>query len=315
MDNRGGKRPRTEHAPKFARPGRQDRRGASRRQFTHRHKDRSNSERGGATGVKPPESLCSVCHQIPQPKYKCPKCRLSYCSVDCCRKHKDQCSQQPPASLIDNGVVGDASGHVRARESKYLEMHMIPSDVGKETKQPVVMTNAYEDMDEGWQITDEMISAMKESAWLREELQDVGLRHLIYQIASSSVNVVKSFRGSSGVGHDKEPETEQEQALFRLKENYPKFRSFVDRLLVLTGILERQGDALNQSLQDWLDDDIHQGPLLLKTPANVSGSSQSHPTVLPLDGRSTIDNTVEEEGSMTNSEIDDDDESAARVKN
>ncbi|KAK3257366.1 hypothetical protein CYMTET_33544 [Cymbomonas tetramitiformis] len=31
---------------------------------------------------------CGVCLQNPS-KYKCPKCRIPYCSVECCKKHKE----------------------------------------------------------------------------------------------------------------------------------------------------------------------------------------------------------------------------------
>ncbi|XP_033099532.1 zinc finger HIT domain-containing protein 3-like [Anneissia japonica] len=43
-------------------------------------------------------------------KYKCPKCYHKYCSVTCCKKHKESCTQvsikdKPPAISTTNLVV------------------------------------------------------------------------------------------------------------------------------------------------------------------------------------------------------------------
>ncbi|XP_006832415.1 PREDICTED: zinc finger HIT domain-containing protein 3 isoform X3 [Chrysochloris asiatica] len=34
--------------------------------------------------------VCVVC--LEKPKYRCPACRVPYCSVTCFRKHKEQCN-------------------------------------------------------------------------------------------------------------------------------------------------------------------------------------------------------------------------------
>ncbi|KAJ8266337.1 hypothetical protein GJAV_G00129240 [Gymnothorax javanicus] len=34
--------------------------------------------------------VCSVCNEQ-TPKYKCPRCKVRYCSVTCCKNHKDDC--------------------------------------------------------------------------------------------------------------------------------------------------------------------------------------------------------------------------------
>ncbi|XP_003414618.1 zinc finger HIT domain-containing protein 3 [Loxodonta africana] len=37
-------------------------------------------------------AVCVVC--LEKPKYRCPACRVPYCSVTCFRKHKEQCSPE-----------------------------------------------------------------------------------------------------------------------------------------------------------------------------------------------------------------------------
>jgi zinc finger HIT domain-containing protein 3 len=48
------------------------------------------SNKKGFEKVSP---LCCVCQEAGG-RYKCPKCRLPYCSVSCCRTHKEACGQQ-----------------------------------------------------------------------------------------------------------------------------------------------------------------------------------------------------------------------------
>ncbi|XP_018882742.2 zinc finger HIT domain-containing protein 3 isoform X2 [Gorilla gorilla gorilla] len=36
--------------------------------------------------------VCVIC--LEKPKYRCPACRLPYCSVACFRKHKEQCNPE-----------------------------------------------------------------------------------------------------------------------------------------------------------------------------------------------------------------------------
>uniref|UniRef100_A0A4X2KVY7 HIT-type domain-containing protein n=1 Tax=Vombatus ursinus TaxID=29139 RepID=A0A4X2KVY7_VOMUR len=43
-------------------------------------------------------AACSVCEEVP--KYRCPACRVPYCSVPCYKKHKEQCK---PSLVVKNG--------------------------------------------------------------------------------------------------------------------------------------------------------------------------------------------------------------------
>lgn len=99
-----------------------------------------------------------------------------------------------------------------------------------------------DDLEEGWKITDAMIEAMEQSEWLKKELKDVGLRHLIMNI-NRAADVAR--RNSS--------KTEQEEELDQTKNDYPPFKTFIDKLLVLTGVLERHGEDENLDMNQWLE--------------------------------------------------------------
>ncbi|XP_020847467.1 zinc finger HIT domain-containing protein 3 [Phascolarctos cinereus] len=43
-------------------------------------------------------AVCSECEEVP--KYRCPACRVPYCSVPCYKKHKEQCK---PSHVVKNG--------------------------------------------------------------------------------------------------------------------------------------------------------------------------------------------------------------------
>jgi hypothetical protein len=114
----------------------------------------------------------------------------------------------------------------------------------------------YEDLDAGWKITEEMMNEIDKSDWLRKELQDGGLRQLIWEVCSASKRITHSGKF-----------THQEELLHAMSAKHPMFRVFLDKLKVLAGVLERQcapGDE-NEDLKNWLENDGHDmGPLTLK---------------------------------------------------
>uniref|UniRef100_A0A7S1GK62 Uncharacterized protein n=1 Tax=Cyclophora tenuis TaxID=216820 RepID=A0A7S1GK62_CYCTE len=83
---------------------------------------------------------------------------------------------------------------------------------------------------------------MDKSDWLHKELGDGGLRQIISEILATSKIVTATGR------------TCQEEALIRFQSKYPNFRHFIDKLLVVTGILERQEqqEENDEELEDWL---------------------------------------------------------------
>jgi hypothetical protein len=110
-----------------------------------------------------------------------------------------------------------------------------------------------EDLAEGWKITKEMMDKMDNCEWLQSELEDGGLRQIIHQVCDSS----------NAVAHGQN--THQEVSLEQAKAKYPNFGRFMDKLLVLTGVLERQELQDDEELDDWLkrENDEELGPLAL----------------------------------------------------
>ncbi|XP_036767000.2 zinc finger HIT domain-containing protein 3 isoform X1 [Manis pentadactyla] len=49
--------------------------------------------------------VCVIC--LEKPKYRCPACRMPYCSVTCFRKHKEQCNPetQPGGKKIRSAAI------------------------------------------------------------------------------------------------------------------------------------------------------------------------------------------------------------------
>lgn len=188
--------------------------------------------RGPPPEPKTPPKQCSVCELIDPPKqYKCPKCRALYCSVACCREHKLKC---PGAPVVDKPVV----------VSQYV-CDLPPETADKPRwKRPKLNSRDEDDEEDGWKITEDMKNRMMSSSWLRDHLSDRGLRHLLTQVYEAS-NLVpkqrKNFRNRGAQYDDDVIQTDQERRLRQLKEDFPKFAEFTDKLLVLTGVLQQDG--------------------------------------------------------------------------
>jgi hypothetical protein len=107
----------------------------------------------------------------------------------------------------------------------------------------------YEDLEEGWKMTQDMIDSMHQSDWLHNELQDPGLQQIIAEIATASRAVIDGGGGSGRKFKHNLPQqqrideatTHQERLLHKLQGDHPPFKSFLDKLLVLTGVLEVGG--------------------------------------------------------------------------
>jgi hypothetical protein len=138
------------------------------------------------------------------------------------------------------------------------------------TKPPLTQRHyEQQDLEPGWKMTDEMRNAMRESSWLRQELADPGLQHLISSVVHASSILPTSAkhgrfrtnRRESGFGSL--PTTPQEQLLAQLKLSNPQFRLFIDKLLVTAGVLEVQQPQFD--LKVWLQgNDCDSPPLQLK---------------------------------------------------
>lgn len=153
-----------------------------------------------------------------------------------------------------------------------------------------------DELDEGWKITKEMMDVMDKSTWLKQELQDGGLRQIIAQIDAESNRVTNSGK------------TSQEEALEKAKSKYKPFEGFVDKLLVITGILEREETEEKEEMEDWLERDSDDlGPLALKpVPRKIP---MKLPAVLDDSDESVVDSSSEDsdDGSSDSDSSEDDD--------
>ena len=148
-----------------------------------------------------------------------------------------------------------------------------------------------DDLDEGWKITDEMKQALENSPWLRKQLQDGGLREVIRQVVASGEGL----------------ESQQQQ-----QHRFPQFQVFLDKLLVVAGVLEREDDT-NEPLEEWLESDWGQhnnNP----PPLSLKPLRRKLPTFPPVDVSSSDDEEVEvedkndEDSDDSSDEKDDDNE-------
>jgi len=275
----------------------ESRRGRSRRNFPNRCKP-----------APIPPQTCSECSVL-NPKYKCPTCRATYCSVSCCRKHKEKkCVSEDvsPAKITE-----------AKKKSKYLPSDLLTSDPIRTSKvQRELLMNDDDDFNDiGWVITEEMMNEMDKSDWLRQELHDGGLRQLVYEVFSASNVVVRDKR--SGIN----PMTHQEETLLSLQTQYPSFKVFLDKLKVLTGVLERQEQDDMLDLEEWLQcDGSDLGELALKSlpsrrqEINLSAIKHSSSSDNSSDSGSgsSLESTSEEESSEdSSSECDSTDEDAS----
>lgn len=168
---------------------------------------------------------------------------------------------------------------------------------------------AFEDLDDGWKLTSEMKEALHGSPWLERELQDEGLRQALCRIVSASHNVVGSHHHHRGINVDTANETEQEQLLRQKRTSCPAFAAFLDKAMVVAGVLERQGKEADTNMEEWLEQKTNtQGPL-----NNVSlkplPSRQRPPTFLPVVARKN--GGMQDEGSSEDSETSSDEDSSS----
>eukprot|EP00804_Cyclotella_cryptica_P013495 CCRYP_017220-RC/>CCRYP_017220-RC protein AED:0.19 eAED:0.27 QI:0/0/0.5/1/0/0/2/412/238 len=104
--------------------------------------------------------------------------------------------------------------------------------------------NDSHDDEPGLNITPDMKKRLQQSTWLRKELQDGGLRHLIGMIDAASDDDEengdnnKRFHSKKARRNAHEEITPRVLALARIKNSHPKFASFIDRLLLTAGVLQ-----------------------------------------------------------------------------
>mmetsp|Transcript_15554 Transcript_15554/g.24177 ORF Transcript_15554/g.24177 Transcript_15554/m.24177 type:complete len:254 (+) Transcript_15554:119-880(+) len=162
---------------------------------------------------------CSVCH-TEIGKYKCPKCRAPYCSVACCKSHRESCTCVP----IENDPKSADAAPTAQIKSKYADYILPASEVAEKMKRrKSLASRGAEEEEEEWRLTPNMLSRLDENDWLRNEVSsDGGLRQIIVDIDCAS---------------------DREKALNEAKVKYPRFAEFVEKMLHCAGILVNDDEA------------------------------------------------------------------------
>mmetsp|Transcript_321 Transcript_321/g.537 ORF Transcript_321/g.537 Transcript_321/m.537 type:complete len:290 (-) Transcript_321:1995-2864(-) len=211
-------------------------------------------------------SACGVCGESNhRAKYKCPRCRLPYCSVKCCKDHKVSCDPTQRNIGVDTNVK-DSNNCSRAI-SKYVAADELTRDplLNSVIRKQMLRENEDEPEDEGWRITQEMMENIDKNEWLRKELADGGLRQIIAQIdnaddVSLHENIAwqrhgqhgkrKRLLGGSGNDYDPSP---RELELMKARRLNPNFNNFIDRLLLIAGVLvESDKTTIEQEVATYL---------------------------------------------------------------
>lgn len=236
----------------------------------------------------PPKSkpCCVVCGSD-DGKYKCPKCREPYCSVKCCREHKEKCPVLVAAAAAaveagkanpdgadtkienttDGAAAGSSSGESKdvsdKRKSKYLPSDSLTADpLENAVKRRRMLDEDGSDSDDegtGWRLTREMMDRIDSSQWLRNELADGGLRQLISEI--DSADEAAAARGSYHKRRNnnsrnrfadmgKVKMSPRELALEKARRTNPTFGRFMDKLLLTAGILTTPDGGLGGDIGD-----------------------------------------------------------------
>lgn len=158
-------------------------------------------------------------------------------------------------------ITAATAGSNTESESKYLTVDVLKQQSASRPKKRIRRSSNNNESDDddqpGWNITDEMKQLVQRSDWLRKELNDGGLRHLIGEIdAASDVeeeedeadngsnNYYKRRKNKWGMkdhnnknGNAVDDISPRVLALARTKHSHPKFAAFMDKLLLTAGVL------------------------------------------------------------------------------
>lgn len=206
-------------------------------------------------------------------RYKCPKCRLPYCSVKCCKDHKEICpavikvdKEKETACVHENNTNSLTSS---TEASQYVPPDALNSNpIETAIKRRSMLDDNDTDDDSieehGWKISKEMMERLHRSAWLRNELSDGGLRQMIATIDNADwdqreeTKKRKRYQNTNQID-ELDP---REAALERAKFTNHKFAKFVDKLLLTAGVLE-ENKNIDDDINNLLDGDIGPRNLIL----------------------------------------------------
>lgn len=258
-------------------------------------------------------------------RYKCPKCRSPFCCVQCSKEHK---ANKCPATSNNNttetaDVAASTKGNAaptNEHQSKYLSREELTSNQPQRKRIRRAASGDESDSDDepGWNITPEMKKLVRQSTWLRKELQDGGLRQLIERIDAASddegedaCNISSSsgkMRQCNNTTANNTTISARELALARTKHSHPKFASFVDRMLLTTGVLqpaEERGGGGGIVSSSTLEG---HGPLVLAPVPRRSGAMDGNDQKIGSESSGSDDDDSDSDEDSDGSDGDDDSE-------
>ncbi|CAM9507625.1 unnamed protein product [Chrysoparadoxa australica] len=126
---------------------------------------------------------CQICEQNPS-KYKCPGCRVRYCSVRCFQTHK---------TTVEDGKTEPCSGKRTRGGEKEQEMttgtlgtakKLKPTQEGRSQGLPPgqYVSLEEEEEDEHWLLSGEEREKLKGCSWLKSAVKDTKLQALLLRI-------------------------------------------------------------------------------------------------------------------------------------
>ncbi|XP_012582023.1 PREDICTED: zinc finger HIT domain-containing protein 3 isoform X2 [Condylura cristata] len=134
--------------------------------------------------------VCAVC--LEKPKYRCPACRVPYCSLACFRKHKEQCNPEtraaerrirPPLATKTKSPVENQGECYYQKFQKEVTLSLPPcmslllSDDGDDSIADFLNSDEEED-----RVSLQNLKNLEESAALRSLLLNPHLRELMVSL-------------------------------------------------------------------------------------------------------------------------------------
>lgn len=104
---------------------------------------------------------CEVC-EVCDSKYRCPSCRILYCSVACYKSHKDKCEKLKEQRQMPSSTISD-------------QQHKINDDL-----EPGELTNS--DSDDEDKVSRQQLSLLENSKAIKDMLENDHLRSIIKDI-------------------------------------------------------------------------------------------------------------------------------------
>jgi hypothetical protein len=205
--------------------------------------------------------------------------------VKCCKAHKENCPALIKTDDPKNGNCGTVTNTgntinnididtVRIKDSKkgldtaseYLPSDALTADpIQNAIRRRRMLDDSDNDSDDdsvdehGWRISKDMMDRLDNSPWLRKELADGGLRQMIATVDNAywekkDEGNHKQKRARINQAHELSP---REAALERAKHTNPKFKKFIDRLLLTAGVLIENGKVEDDIAALFNGDDLN----------------------------------------------------------